>query len=100
MKYFVNKYFLFLIVVVSFGYYIIFRGMKAFSYISQLSVQRLYMDSERHESFVEDIYGRYTFYDYLFSFKPLKSEYWFTKEEVDKYQLELVDEAAELLKFE
>ena len=49
------------------------------------------MDLERHDSFVEDIYGRYTYYDYFFSFKPLKSEYWFTKDEVDKYQLELVD---------
>ena len=91
MKYFVNKYFLFLIIVVSFSCYGIFRSIKALHYINQLSVQRLYMDLERHDSFVEDIYGRYTYYDYFFSFKPLKSEYWFTKDEVDKYQLELVD---------
>ena len=91
MKYFVNKYFLFLVVVVSFCYYGIFRSIKALHYINQLSVQRLYMDIERHDCFVKDIYNRYTYYDYFFSFKPLKSEYWFTKDEVDKYQLELVD---------
>ena len=91
MKYFVNKYFLFLIVVVFFGYYGVFRSIKALHYINQLSVQRLYMDIERHDCFVKDIYNRYTYYDYFFSFKPLKSEYWFTKDEVDKYQLELVD---------
>lgn len=95
MKDLLHPYFLALVVVVSFGYYGIFRSMKAFHYISQLSVQRLYMDSERRESFVKDIYGRYTYYDYFFSFKPLKSEYWFTKDEVDKYQLELVDKAVE-----
>ena len=95
MKYFINKYFLFLIIVVSFGYYGIFRSMKVFHYISQLSIQRLYMDIERHDSFIKDIYGRYTYYDYFFSFKPLKSEYWFTKNEVDKYQLELVDKTVD-----
>ena len=53
------------------------------------------MNFENHDSFVKDIYNRYTYYDYFFSFKPLKSEYWFTKEEVNKYQLKLVDKAVE-----
>ena len=95
MKDLFNPYFLALIVVVSYGYYGIFRSVNALGYINQLSIQRLYMDIERHDSFVKDIYNRYTYYDYFFSFKPLKSEYWFTKEEVNKYQLELVDKAVE-----
>lgn len=95
MKDLFNPYFLVLIFVVSFCYYGMFRSVKALHYINQLSIQRLYMDIERHDSFVQDIYNRYTYYDYFFSFKPLKSEYWFTKEEVNKYQLELVDKAVE-----
>ena len=95
MKDLFNLYFLVLIVVVFFGYYGVFRSVKALHYINQLSIQRLYMDIEHHDSFVRDIYNRYTYYDYFFSFKPLKSEYWFTEEEVDKYQLELVDKVVE-----
>lgn len=95
MKYLFNPYFLSLIVVVFFGYYGAFRSVKALHYINKLSVQRLYMDSERHDSFVKDIYNRYTYYDYFFSFKPLESKYWFTEEEVNKYQLKLVDKAVE-----
>lgn len=90
-----NLFFLFLIVIISLCYYGVFRSIKALHYINQLSIQRLYMDIERHDSFVKDIYSRYTYYDYFFSFKPLKSEYWFTKEEVDKYKLELVDKVVE-----
>lgn len=95
MKYSFTIRSLFLIVVVSFCYCGIFRSIKALHYINQLSIQSLYMDIENHNSFVKDIYNRYTYYDYLFSFKPLESEYWFTKEEVNKYQLKLVDYAVE-----
>ena len=95
MKYSFTIYFLFLIVIISLCYYGVFRSIEALHYINQLSIQRLYMDIERHDSFVKDIYNRYTYYDYFFSFKPLKSEYWFTKEEVDKYKLELVDKVVE-----
>ena len=95
MKYLHTICFLFLIVVISFCYYGVFRSTKALHYINQLSVQRMYVDIEHHDSFVKDIYNRYTYCDYFFSFKPLKSEYWFTKEEVNKYQLKLVDKAVE-----
>ena len=78
-----------------FCYYGLFRSIKALHYINQLSIQRLYMDIENHDSFVKDIYNRYTYYDYFFSFKPLKSKYWFSEEEVDKYKLELVDNVVE-----
>lgn len=87
--------FLFLIVVISLCYYGMFRSAKALHYINQLSIHSLYMNFENHDSFVKDIYNRYTYYDYFFSFKPLKSEYWFTEEEVNKYQLKLVDYALE-----
>lgn len=55
----------------------------------------MFVDTEYHDEFVDNIYERYSYYDYFFSFKPLKSEYWFTEEEVNKYQLELVDKAVE-----
>lgn len=32
----------------------------------------------------------------VFSFKPIKSRYWYTEEEIQKYQLNLVDEASEI----
>lgn len=86
---------LFLVVVISLCYYGVFRSAKVLHYINQLSVQSLYVGIENYDSFVKDIYNRYTYYDYFFSFKPLKSEYWFTKEEVNKYQLKLVDKAVE-----
>ena len=100
MKDLFNPYFLSLIVVVFFGYYGVFRSVKALSYINQLSIQCMFVDSEYHDEFVDNIYERYSYYDYFFSFKPLESKYWFTKEEVNKYKLELVDKAAELLKFD
>ena len=95
MKHLFTIYSLSLIVVISFCCYGMFRSTKALHYINQLSVQRMYVDIEHRDCFVKDIYNRYTYYDYFFSFKPLKSEYWFTKEEVNKYQLKLVDKAVE-----
>jgi len=95
MKDLFNPYFLALIVVVFFGYYGIFRSVKALEYINQLSIQRMFVDIEYHDEFVDNIYKRHSYYDYFFSFKPLESKYWFTEEEVNKYQLELVDKAVE-----
>lgn len=95
MKDLFNHYFLVLIVVVFYGYYGIFRSVKALAYINQLSIQRMFVDIEYHDEFVDNIYKRYSYYDYFFSFKPLESKYWFTEEEVNKYQLELVDKAVE-----
>lgn len=31
----------------------------------------------------DDIYDKYSYNDMLYSFKPLKLEYWFTQEEID-----------------
>lgn len=31
----------------------------------------------------DDIYDKYSYDDMLYSFKPLKLEYWFTQEEID-----------------
>lgn len=93
MKDLFHPYFLALIVVVCFGYYGIFRSFKVFDYITQLSIQRMFVDIEYHDEFVNNIYERYSYYDYFFSFKPMESKYWFTEEEVNKYKLELVDES-------
>ncbi len=74
-------------------YYGMYRNHKVFSYRSQLWVQRLWMDYDKHDDYIREIENRYTYYDFFFSFKPMKSKYWFTQEEIDKYRLELVDEA-------
>lgn len=74
-------------------YYGMYRSCKVNSYIRQLWVQRLWMDYDKHDDYIKEIENRYTCYDYFFSFKPMKSKYWFTQEEIDKYRLELVDEA-------
>lgn len=66
---------------------------SVFDYITQLSIQRMFVDTEYHDEFVNNIYERYSYYDYFFSFKPMESKYWFTEEEVNKYKLELVDES-------
>ena len=96
MKKISSRFFLIsLMFVVGLGYYGIFRNNKVLSYKMQLSVQRLYVDTKYYHEFKENILGRYTYFDFLFSFKPLKSKYWFTEEEVEKYELERVDEASE-----
>lgn len=77
-------------------YYGLYRSMIVKTYKDQLGLQRLWMDLDNHESFINNIENRYTYWDFFFSFKPMKSEYWFTREEIEKYKLELVDKASEL----
>lgn len=77
-------------------YYGIYRCIIVKSYTNQLVVQRLWMDLDNHENFIKDIESRYTYWDFFFSFKPMKSKYWFTQKEIERYKLELVDEASEL----
>lgn len=43
--------------------------------------------SEEYATYRTDIYEKYSYNQYLFSFKPLKVEYWFTTEEIEKYNL-------------
>lgn len=99
----VNKYnlrlyadLLVVLILVSICYYGLYRSMIVKSYKDQLGIQRLWMDLDNHENFIKDIENRYTYFDFFFSFKPMKSKYWFTQEEIDKYKLELVDKASEL----
>lgn len=74
-------------------YYGIYRNNKVLAYKNQLWVQRLWMDCDNHDDYIRDIESRYTYFDFFFSFKPIKSKYWFTQEEIERYKLELVDEA-------
>jgi hypothetical protein len=82
-----------ILILLAICYYGMYRNHKVSSYKSQLWVQRLWMDYDKHDDYIREIENRYTYYDFFFSFKPMKSKYWFTQEEIDKYRLELVDEA-------
>ena len=74
-------------------FYGVYRNNKVFAYKSQLGIQRLWMDLDNHDAFIKEIENRYTYIDFLFSLKPIESKYWFTQEEIERYKLELVDEA-------
>lgn len=82
----------FLLFLVGLCYYAIYRNNKVFHYRNQLIVQRLFIDGDIHDEFINKIEKRYTYNEMFFSFKPLESKYWFTDEEVKKYRLDLVDE--------
>ena len=82
-----------ILILLAICFYGVYRNNKVFSYRSQLWVQRLWMDYDKHDDYIKEIESRYTYFDFFFSFKPMKSKYWFTQEEIDKYRLELVDEA-------
>ena len=81
------------VVMLGLCFYGIYRNNKVFSYRNQLVIQRMFVDIEYHDDFIEKIEKRYTYTDMFLSFKPLESKYWFTREEVEKYKLNLVDEA-------
>ena len=85
--------FLIILFVVGFCYYGIYRNNKVLAFKMQMSIQKLYMDRDDYNFFKDTICTRYTYLDYLLSFRPLKSKYWFSEEEIRKYKLELVDEA-------
>ena len=95
-KFYLSMDFLVVLILVSMCYYGLYRNMRVKSYKDQLVVQRLWMDLDNHDDYIKNIESRYTYWDFFFSFKPMESRYWFSQEEIDKYQLELVDEASEL----
>ena len=88
-------FYIFITMLIGLCYYFLFRNNAVFHYKSQLGVQCLFVDIRYHDEFVKEILGRYTYDDFFFSFKPLESKYWFSEEEINKYQLYLVDKACE-----
>ena len=53
----------------------------------------MYVGIDYHDEYEETIYKRYSYTEMFLSFKPMESKYWFTEEEIEKYKLELVDNA-------
>ncbi len=88
-------FYIFMTILIGLCYYFLFRNNAVFHYKCQLSVQRSFVDIKYHDEFVIKILDRYSYYDLLLSFKPLESKYWFSEEEINKYQLYLVDKACE-----
>ena len=76
-------------------YSLLLRNNQVFFFRNQLWAQRFFVDIYDHDDFVNNIEHRYSYTKLLFSFKPLKTTYWFTPEEIEKYRLNLVDEALE-----
>ena len=61
-----------------------FRNQKVFDFrmrILNLETNK-YLAEKSHKKNPFELYDRYTYGEMFFSFKPLKLEYWFTKEEV------------------
>ena len=80
-------------ILIGFCFYFGWCNNQVFAYRNQLFVQRLWMGYDIHQEYIDRIEHRYTYMEMLFSFKPIKSCYWYTEEEIQKYQLNLVDEA-------
>ena len=95
MKQIINKvlFYLVLVAILGLGYYGIYRNNKVRSYRNQLAIQIMYVGSAYHDVYEETIYKRYSYTEMFLSFKPMESKYWFTGEEIEKYKLELVDNA-------
>lgn len=87
----------FTILIVAVNLYIAIRNNKVFTfreyiidraYDEMLSI--LHKDIDKYESMHKEwnkIYDRHSYNKMLVSFKPLKSEHWFTEEEVKKFNL-------------
>lgn len=88
-----KRFYILLFLLVGFCFYFAWRNNQVFAYRNQLCVQRLWMSYDIHQEYIDSIENRYTYMEMVFSFKPIKSRYWYTEEEIQKYQLNLVDEA-------
>lgn len=79
-------------VVISFLYYGLYRNEQTFSFHKKLLCQSFALKADKIQEYNDSICYRYSYTDFLFSFKPLKVKYWYTEEEIEKYKLYLVDE--------
>lgn len=87
----------FIILIVAANLYILIRNEKVFvfrTYILDRAYNELlrilYEGIDKYESMHKEwnkIYDRHSYNKMLFSFKPLKSEHWFTEEEIKKFNL-------------
>ena len=87
----------FVIIIIAASLYIFIRNEKVFvfrMYIIDRAYDELlrisHEDIDKYESMHKEwnkIYDRHSYNKMLFSFKPLKWEHWFTKEEIKKFNL-------------
>lgn len=71
--------------IFSYGIYLLFRNSKVYKFrtrIIDLETYK-YLAEKSYEKNPYELHDRYTYAEMLYSFKPLKLEYWFTKEEVE-----------------
>lgn len=67
------------------GIYLLFRNNKVYKFrtrIIDLETYK-YLAEKSYERNPYELHDRYTYAEMIFSFKPLKLENWFTKEEVE-----------------
>lgn len=76
-------------------FYGIHRNNEVLKFRNQLFFQIMFVDIDVHDEYKECIYNQYSYNEMFFSFKPLKSRYWFSEKEIKKYKLDLVDKACE-----
>ena len=91
-----KRFYILLVLLVGLCYYFLWRNNQVLAYRNQLFVQRLWRDYDIHQEYIDSREHRYTYMEMVFSFKPIESRYWYTEEEIQKYQLNLVDEASKI----
>lgn len=77
--------------IISFFYYGLYRNEQTYLFRHRLRWQTLALKADKFQEYKDSIYPRYSYTDFMYSFKPLKVKYWYTEEEIEKYKLYLVD---------
>ena len=85
-------FYIVLCVVIPFLYYGLYRNEQTFLFRNKLLWQTFALKADKIQEYNDSICHRYSYTDFLFSFKPLKVKYWYTEGEIEKYKLYLVDE--------
>ena len=77
--------------IILFFYYGLYRNEQTYLFRNRLRWQTLALKADKFQEYNDSIYSRYSYNDFMYSFKPLKVKYWYTEEEIEKYKLYLVD---------
>lgn len=72
-------------------YFGVYRNNQTCLFKMRLIEQAFELKSDKLQEYNDSIYPRYSYMDFMFSFKPFKVKYWYTEEEIEKYKLYLVD---------
>ena len=77
--------------IILFFYYGLYRNEQTYLFRHRLRWQALALKADKFQEYNDSICSRYSYNDFMYSFKPLKVKYWYTEEEIEKYKLYLVD---------